>query len=120
MKKDKKAVQEESLAQKNAHEDWAADKFNYAANMDQIMLIQERVQARYKDGTLIKELEASVKATGVVDEASIQSGVCLAMYMHVGFEVGKEAGLHDLGELVNEVFDKRDAGQPKEEKVKEQ
>ena len=102
-----------------AHSDWTADKFNYAASMDQIMLIQERVQARYKDGTLVKELEENIKATGVVEDSAIQSGVCLAMYMHVGFEIGKEAGLYDVGNMMETFLDKKFEEKNKEEETKQ-
>jgi urease gamma subunit len=111
----KKPVQEESKVQQDANKEWLTTQFNYAANMEQIAIIQERVQERFKDGTLVKELEKSVRASGVVSEDRVSSGILLAMYMHTSFEVGKETGLHDLSTLVDEVFDNRDAEQPKQE-----
>lgn len=92
--------------QENAQEDWLPNQFNYGASMDQIQMIQERVQARWKDGTLSKQLEKSIKATGTIDPNAVESGIVIALYMHTAFEIGKEAGLSDISIIVDEVITK--------------
>ena len=92
--------------EKDTEPEWLPNKFNQAASEKEIILIQERVQARFKCSELTDGIRKGIDASCAIPTEAKEHIVIMSLYMHTAFEIGFQAGLNDLDKLVDNVISK--------------